>query len=151
MWNGHPDSSLDDCGCRNTAERYDQRFEKVKTAAATFVQWANNQTEEQSEETELEVEAALPQKRCRKKKTMPGEMSKDEAVTDAETSYKIDVHNQIMDTVTGSMHQRFLKNGTMYADLALLDPKRFSQMLDSDQIIDGVAEKSELLQKLLIQ
>ncbi|XP_034062116.1 uncharacterized protein LOC117539872 [Gymnodraco acuticeps] len=73
-------------------------FEKVKTAAATFVQWANNQTEEQSEETELEVEAALPQKRGRKKKTMPGEMSKDEAVTDAETSYKIDVHNQIMDT-----------------------------------------------------
>ncbi|XP_034051779.1 uncharacterized protein LOC117532559 [Gymnodraco acuticeps] len=103
-------------------------FEKVKTAAATFVQWANNQTEEQSEETELEVEAALPQKRGRKKKTMPGEMSKDEAVTDAETSYKIDVHNQIMDTVTGSMHQRFLKNGTLYADLALLAPKRFNQV-----------------------
>ena len=33
-----------------------------------------------------------------------------------------------MDTVAGSMHQRFLKNGTLYADLALLDPKNFSQV-----------------------
>ncbi|KAK9542057.1 hypothetical protein VZT92_002056 [Zoarces viviparus] len=33
-----------------------------------------------------------------------------------------------MDTVAGSMHQRSLKNGTLYADLALLDPKNFSQV-----------------------
>ena len=99
-------------------------FHKVKAAADTFVQWANNQTQEQNEETELEAEASLPQKRGRKKKSMPGEMCRDEAVTDAETSYEIYVHNQIMDTVLGSIHQRFLKNGTLYADLALLDPKK---------------------------
>lgn len=38
-------------------------LEKVKTAADTFVQWANNETQKQSEEAEMEVEAALPQKR----------------------------------------------------------------------------------------
>jgi len=27
-----------------------------------------------------------------------------------------------LDTVAGSMQQRFLKNGTLYADVALLDP-----------------------------
>ena len=100
-------------------------FQSVKTAADQFVQWANNTLQEQSEETDLEVETTLPQKRGRRKKSMPGEMSRDESVTDAETSYKIEVQNRIMDTVAGSMHQHFLKNGTLYADLALLDPKNF--------------------------
>ena len=92
---------------------------KVKAAADTFVQWANNQTQEQNEETELEAE---------KKKSMPGEMCRDGAVTDAETSYEIDVHNRIMDTVLGSIHQQVLKNGTLYADLGILDPKNFNQV-----------------------
>ena len=104
-------------------------FQSIKTAADKFIQWANNKIGEESEETELEVETTLPQKRGRRKKSMPGERSRDEALTDAEASYKIEVHNRIMDTVAGSMHQRFLKNGTLYADLALLDPKNFSQVI----------------------
>ena len=104
-------------------------FQSIKTAADKFIQWANNKIGEESEETELEVETTLPQKRGRRKKSMPGERSRDEAVTDAEASYKIEVHNRIMDTVAGSMHQRSLKNGTLYADQALLDPKNFSQVI----------------------
>lgn len=80
-------------------------FKLVKVAADTFVQWANNQLQEQNEETELEAEASVPQKRGRKKKTMPGETCREEAVTDDEASYEIDVHNQIMDTILGSIHQ----------------------------------------------
>ncbi|XP_060781697.1 uncharacterized protein LOC132889330 isoform X2 [Neoarius graeffei] len=49
-------------------------------------------------------------------------------LSDTEALYRINVHNRIMDTVIESMHQRFLKNGTLYADLALLDPKNFSQV-----------------------
>ncbi len=33
-----------------------------------------------------------------------------------------------MDTVVESLHQRFLCNGTLYADLALLDPTNFDQI-----------------------
>ena len=87
-------------------------FHKVKAAADTFVQWTNNQTQEQNEDTELEA----------------GEMCRGGAVTDAETSFEIDVHNQIMDTVLERIHQQLLKNGTLYADLALLDPKNFNQV-----------------------
>ncbi|KAJ8346852.1 hypothetical protein SKAU_G00282530 [Synaphobranchus kaupii] len=103
-------------------------FENVKAAADTFVQWANRKVQEQDEETELEFEATLPLKRARKKKTMPGEMAQDETFTHAESAYRIDVHNQIMDTVIESIHRRFLSNGTLYADLALLDPKQFNQI-----------------------
>jgi len=75
---------------------------------------------------------------------MPGEMSQDEAVTDAETSYKIEVHNRIMDRVAGSMHQRFLKNGTLYADLALLDPKNFSQVTSyGDSIPEAIVSQRQ--------
>ena len=51
------------------------------------------------------MEATLPQKRARKKKIMSGEMSQDEALTEAENVYKVQVHNQIMDTVTDGIHR----------------------------------------------
>lgn len=75
-------------------------FQKVKTVADMFVQWANNQTQEQNEETELEAKASLPQKRGRKKKSMPGEMCQDEAVTDAEKSYETDNQMSIIKSWT---------------------------------------------------
>ncbi|KAK7915730.1 hypothetical protein WMY93_011491 [Mugilogobius chulae] len=93
-----------------------RNFQEIKSAADTFVQWANNKL---TQDTDQEVETNLPQKRGRKK----SEMCLDENVTDAEESYKIQAHNQIMDQVIHSIHQRFVKNGTLYADLALLDPK----------------------------
>lgn len=62
---------------------------------------------------------------------MPGEMSEHETFTDAESAFRIQVHHLIMDTVIESLHQRFLSNGTLYADLALLDPKNFDQILAS--------------------
>ena len=62
---------------------------------------------------------------------MPGEMSHEEMVQDnAERAYKIEVHNYIMDTVTESIHRHFLTHGTIYADLALLDPINVSRVCD---------------------
>ncbi|RXN11863.1 hypothetical protein ROHU_010362 [Labeo rohita] len=63
-------------------------FQAVKAAADDFVKWANEKLEQQDEETDMEVEAALPQKR-RKKKAMPGEMSQDDTIIDAERAYEI--------------------------------------------------------------
>lgn len=98
-------------------------FQAVKTAADDFVKWANEKLEQQDEETDMEVEAALPQKRRKKKKAMPGEMSQDDTIIDAERAYEVKVHNQIVDTAIEAIHQRFLTHGTLYADLSFLDPK----------------------------
>lgn len=38
----------------------------------------------------------------------------------------------IMDTVIESPHQQFLSNGTLYADLALLDPKNFLDQITAN-------------------
>ena len=107
-------------------------FEGVKVAADTFVQWANEKLQllqdENQLETELEVQSQLPQKRVRKKKIMPGEVAPDETLTDADRAYEVEVHNQILDQVSQSLHDRFLSHGTLYSDLAFLDPKNFDQM-----------------------
>lgn len=45
-------------------------FQTVKAAADKFVQWINEIIQVQDKETELEMEAALLQKRTRKKKRL---------------------------------------------------------------------------------
>lgn len=88
------------------------------------VQWANEKLEEQ-DELDLEVEVALPQKRVKRKKVLPGEMAQDESLSDSEKAHKINVHHQILDTAVEAMHKRFLTHGTLYAVLSLLHPKNF--------------------------
>ena len=56
---------------------------------------------------------------------MPGELAKDEIITDPERAYKVDVYNIIMDTICESIPSRFLSHGTLYADFALLGPRNF--------------------------
>ncbi|XP_061568576.1 cyclin Dx [Cololabis saira] len=62
-------------------------FEGVKCAADEFVKWANGKLEEE-EECELAVQTALPEKRFRKKKRMPGELAEDEQLASADTDFK---------------------------------------------------------------
>lgn len=70
----------------------------------------------------MEVEAALPQKRVKRKKVLQGEMAQDESLSDSEKAYEVNVHHQIVDT---AVHKRFLAHDTPYADLSLLHPKNF--------------------------
>ena len=74
------------------------------------------------------MEAALPQKRIKKNKGMAGEMAQDEALSNAERAYEVNVHNIISDTATEAIHRRFLTHGTLLADLAWLDPRNFAQI-----------------------
>lgn len=106
-------------------------FKAVKDAADNFVKWANVKLEEQDEEIDMEVEASLPQRRPKKKKSMPGEMSQDETSSDALETYEVKVHNPIMDTVIEAIQRRFLAHGSLYADLSFLDPKNFPQIKTS--------------------
>lgn len=102
-------------------------FEKVKAAADTFVQWANRKLQERDEETELELEITLPTKGLERRKPCLERWHKMRLLLGQKVHW-IGVHNQILDTVIDSIHRRFLSNGTLYADLALLDPKNFSQL-----------------------
>lgn len=54
-----------------------------------------------------------------------------------------------MDTVVESLHQRFPSNATLYADLALMDPKNFDQIManTSDLPQTALQELSKCLLK----
>jgi hypothetical protein len=101
-------------------------FETVKAAADTFVQWANDQIETRG--VEVEVESALPQKRGRKKKNRAGEMAEDDPLRDANRAFEVNVHNIILDTALEAIHRRFMTHGTLFADLAWLDPRSFDKI-----------------------
>lgn len=62
---------------------------------------------------------------------MPGELAQDEVYRDVEMAYKTKAHHVIIDAVTESIHQCFLTHGTLFADLAYLDPRRFSEIRDN--------------------
>lgn len=59
-------------------------FPTVKAAADTFVKQTNQKLEEREDNTDMEVEAALPVKRAKKRKRMAGEMTEDELQINAE-------------------------------------------------------------------
>jgi len=64
-------------GTEDNLKKFSQDFEGVKNAADIFVQWVNSNLQEQ-DDCDFEVQTALPEKRQRKKKAMPGEMAEDE-------------------------------------------------------------------------
>nr|XP_054590119.1 52 kDa repressor of the inhibitor of the protein kinase-like [Nothobranchius furzeri] len=103
-------------------------FPTVKEAADRFVKQTNQKLEEKEEHTDMEVEAALPEKRVKKRKSMAGEMSEDESQINAEKTYEVKVHNIILDTVIEAIHRRFDIHGPLLVDLAWLDPRKFSQI-----------------------
>ena len=50
-----------------------------------------------------------------------------------------------MDTITDSIHRQFLSHGTLYADLALLDPRNFSQITSNGLPETALKELSKCL------
>lgn len=101
----------------NKLKDFVRDFDTVKDAADNFVKWANGGF--QNVDSEMEVQAALPPKRMKKRKTMPGESADEENTTaDSLTDYRINVHNIILDAVSECMHRRFLQHGKLYADLS---------------------------------
>lgn len=112
-----------------TKKLEDQRknFNKVIEKADDFISWCNKQFDEN--QAEIEVESKLPEKRIRKKKRMPGELASDEVINNPVKSFEVKVFNVILDKATTSLKTRFdFTNNTLYADLANLDPKNFSDI-----------------------
>ncbi|KAJ4928749.1 hypothetical protein JOQ06_004375 [Pogonophryne albipinna] len=130
---------------QDTLKSLGRDFESVKKAADTFVNWTNTEIQER-DDTDIEVEATLPQKRRRMKKVLPGEMAQDETLDDAEKSYEVNVHNRIMDTAIEAIHRRFLTHDNLYADLACLDPRNFPQLCTSALPQSALQDLSKCLQ-----
>uniref|UniRef100_A0A8C6KUE3 DUF4371 domain-containing protein n=1 Tax=Nothobranchius furzeri TaxID=105023 RepID=A0A8C6KUE3_NOTFU len=130
---------------QDTLKSLGRDFESVKKAADTFVKWTNTKIQEK-DDMDIEVEATLPQKRKRMKKVLPGEMAQDETLDDAEKSYQVNVHNQIMDTAIEAIHRRFLMHGNLYADLACLDPRHFPQLCTNALPQSALQDLSKCLQ-----
>ncbi|KAI4826761.1 hypothetical protein KUCAC02_030194 [Chaenocephalus aceratus] len=114
-------------GTEDSLRKCTRDFDGVKKAADEFVAWANGILQEQ-DECDLEVQTALPEKRVRKKKSMPGEVAQDEPVSDAGRNYKIKAHNVILDTVTDSLQRRYAANAVLCSDFACMDPKNVPQI-----------------------
>ncbi|KAJ4945620.1 hypothetical protein JOQ06_023301 [Pogonophryne albipinna] len=152
-------------------------FDEVKRAADAFVDWANAKMQEKKD-CEVVVQAVLPEKRVRRKKAMPGELAEDEPVSDAEADYRIK-YNLLTDAyhviglsykflLTLSFSQvacertfstlKYVKNRLrttltlehMEAFMLMCTEKEILMALDTDGVIDRVAETNELLRHLLV-
>ena len=111
---------------QNTLQNISRDFNGIKDAAQTFVQWANKKLRDEENEFVMDVEDTLPQKRVRKKNRLPDEKCDDESLHDPEKNYEVESHNKIMDNVAEILRNRFSSNKTIYADLSVLDPKKFN-------------------------
>jgi len=120
-------------------------FSGVQKAASQFVEWANDKLLEK--DCEMVLQEALPEKRVRKKTTMPGELAEDEPLAAAERDFEIRVYNVTMDTVTESIHQRFAASGKLCTDFACLDPKNFPEIWDKGLVRSAMQNLSNCLLK----
>ena len=75
------------------------------------------------DETDLEIDAVLPKKRARKKKSIPAEQCEDEAVLDEVDSYRMNTFNAIIDRVVQNLKVRFLDREKCYKDFAAMIPE----------------------------
>ena len=92
-------------------------MDAVTKATNVFVEWAKDKLE--GNKSEEVVQAALPQRKFRKKKRyMPGEEAEKEHTLIGEDQYRIRVHNIILDTVTESIQTCYSANGALYDDLS---------------------------------
>ena len=87
-------------------------FQSCHDAAVKFVTWANHQLNELDVDEDLVVEQSLPVKRQTRWKRMDGEQCKDEGPAASDplkllNKYRIQVYNEIVDTIVTFSPQKF--------------------------------------------
>lgn len=115
----------------------------VTNAATVFAEWANKKLEESGSEEVVQMD--LPQIQIRKRKTMPGEVAEEQYGLSAEDQYRVKVHNIILDTVAESIQTRFLANGSLYDDVACLEPRNFGKLRDRGVPSESLQQFSKCL------
>ncbi|KAJ4938967.1 hypothetical protein JOQ06_028430 [Pogonophryne albipinna] len=127
-------------------------FKTVKAAADTFAKWTNENIEEREEGTDIEVAVALPQKRT-KKRSRAEEMSPDDELSDAERAYEFLLTLSLTQVACERTFStlKFIKSrlrsslseNKLDTFLLMATEKDILMALDSDVVIDRVAEKSD--------
>lgn len=130
-------------GAQDSLKSCNRDMDGVTKAANIFVEWANKELEENG--SKEVVQGALPEKKIRKKKSMPGEVAEEEHSLNTEDQYRIKVHNVILDTVTQSIHARYSANGALYDDFACLDPRNFGTLRDRGLPSESLKQLSKCL------
>ncbi|KAI2646611.1 GMP reductase [Labeo rohita] len=133
-------------GTEESLRKCARDFQGVMRAADDFVERANGILEK-LEDSEAEVQTSLPEKRIRKHKRQPGELAQDEPIANADTDYKINIHNVILDTVIESFHSRYAENAVLCSDVSCMDPRNFPEIREKG--LPGTAMKE--LSKCLLQ
>ncbi|XP_065664685.1 uncharacterized protein LOC136086319 [Hydra vulgaris] len=108
----------------NSLKKFSRDFSNVKEKSNSFAKRANTLLEE--ENCEIIVEEDIPEVRFRRRKRMPDKITEDHEFQNPIEKYKITTFNVIMDTTINTIENRFKNHGKLYADMAILDPKNFT-------------------------
>ncbi|KAL1251688.1 hypothetical protein QQF64_019484 [Cirrhinus molitorella] len=167
-------------GTEESLRKCARDFQGVMRAADDFVERASGILEK-LEDSEAEVQTSLPEKRIRKHKRQLSELTQDEPMANADTDYKINIHNYSLLTdayhiiglgykflltlsitqvacertfstlkLVKSRLRTSLSQDNLEAFLLMATEKEILMELDKDDIIDKMAESSELLRRLLV-
>ncbi|XP_031353775.1 uncharacterized protein LOC116178426 [Photinus pyralis] len=128
------------------------KFDETLTAAKTFILKFKEKVDASNEQDTLNnmtIENDFKKKRLKKVNKMPGEICDDERIESPESSFRVNVFNCIVDTVIQTMKNRFVKQKSLYLDLALFDPKRFPQTIEKlpENAFDKICELVASLDK----
>mgnify|MGYP003623297459 CR=1 FL=1 len=91
------------CETQDGLQKLRTDIKTLKTAADNFVRIMNDILEQMN--LEFEIETSLPEKRTRRKKTMPGEIAHDDVICGPFKIYEIEIYNVIIDTATECMRR----------------------------------------------
>ena len=80
----------------------------------------------------LEVSTSLLKKRARERKGHADEERGEEVISSPLEQYRIEVFCAVMDDTVGSLCRRFLQQGDLYQDFALLDLRRFAEFRNKE-------------------
>ena len=82
---------------------------------------------------ELGITASFPQHRSRRRKHLPGEVTRDEPITDPLQKFKVEFFNVIVDTCVTQINTRFADFHEYASKFALLSPKVFMALTNQQR------------------
>lgn len=89
--------------------------------------------------SKLTVQCPRKEEGGKKKINRAGEVGHDEPLMDPDRAFEINVHYRILDT---ALEARFMTHGTLFADLAWLDPRSFEEIWTTTVLYPTMLSKS---------
>ena len=83
--------------------------EGVRINVDKFIDWATDELENKSPESDIVIQDFFPERRQRKRSKLRGEGTDKETTFDVYKDYEINVHNRILDNIIESIKARFEK------------------------------------------